>query len=258
VRAASYGDKTYRISLLQFGQAGSSPNPVYEAVPMDPDVAFKKTLAQEFGRHYAFRYLGGLPSGGRFVVESYGVRLSERMTATAYARRSTALVAVDCVVSLTGCGGSSRKTPSASARSQSTPAFSACMRAHGVTNFPDPGLHLSGSFNSIAGIEFPSTINPSSPAFEAAQTACAKLLPRGGPPAQASERQRAQLFATSKCMRAHGVSGFPDPVISSTPPTPPAGGGMVSGIGDLYLVVPSTIGLNSAAFKQAAEACHLS
>jgi hypothetical protein len=74
----SYGHKTYRISLLSFGQAGSSPNPIYEAVPKDPDVAFKKTLAQEYGRHYTFRYLGGLPSGATFVIDSYGVRLYRR------------------------------------------------------------------------------------------------------------------------------------------------------------------------------------
>jgi hypothetical protein len=74
----SYGHKTYRISLLPFGQTGSSPNPVYEAVPKDPDVAFKKTLAQGYGRHYTFRYLGGLPSGATFVIESYGVRLYRR------------------------------------------------------------------------------------------------------------------------------------------------------------------------------------
>jgi hypothetical protein len=69
----SYGHKTYRISLLSFGQAGSSPNPVYEAVPKDPDIAFNKTLANAFGKHYAFKYLSGLPSGTKFVVESYSV-----------------------------------------------------------------------------------------------------------------------------------------------------------------------------------------
>ncbi len=75
---ASYGHETYRISLLSFGQPGSSPNPVYEAVPEDRDIAFKKTLAQEFGGHYTFRYLGGLPGGAKFVIESYGVRLYAR------------------------------------------------------------------------------------------------------------------------------------------------------------------------------------
>jgi hypothetical protein len=71
----TYMHKTYRISLLPFGQPGRSPNPVYEAIPNNPDVAFKKTLAQEFGRHYTFSYLGGLPTGAQFVIESYGVRL---------------------------------------------------------------------------------------------------------------------------------------------------------------------------------------
>jgi hypothetical protein len=74
----SYGPATYRISLLPFGQAGSSRNPVYEAVPKDPDVAFKRTLAQEFGGRFTFRYLGGLPTGAKFVIESYGVRLYRR------------------------------------------------------------------------------------------------------------------------------------------------------------------------------------
>jgi hypothetical protein len=69
----SYDHMTYRISVLSFGRAGSSPNPVYEAAPADPYVAFKKTLAQAFGRHYVFRYLSGLPSGAKFVVESYSV-----------------------------------------------------------------------------------------------------------------------------------------------------------------------------------------
>jgi hypothetical protein len=69
----SYGQKTYPISLLSFGQAGSSPNPVYEAVPKDPDIAFNKTPANAFGRHYVFGYLSGLPSGAKFVVESYSV-----------------------------------------------------------------------------------------------------------------------------------------------------------------------------------------
>ena len=69
----SYDHKTYRISLLSFGQAGNSPNPVYEAVPKDPYVAFKKTLAKTFGQHYVFRYLSGLPCGAKFVVESYSV-----------------------------------------------------------------------------------------------------------------------------------------------------------------------------------------
>jgi hypothetical protein len=137
------------------------------------------------------------------------------------------LLAIGSVLPLAGCGGSSHRTPSASARNQSTLAFSECVRADGVTDFPDPGLRLSGSFNSIAGIEFPATISPSSPAFEAAQTACAKLLPGGGPGAQQPpagfiERMR----EVSVCMRERGVTGFPDPTFAM--PSNPAGYSMVS------------------------------
>jgi hypothetical protein len=42
--------------------------------------------------------------------------------------------------------------------------YAECMRRHGVTNFPDP---LPGG-----GFSFPSTINPQSPTFQAADNAC--------------------------------------------------------------------------------------
>ena len=64
-------------------------------------------------------------------------------------------------------------------------AFSRCMRAHGIADFPDPspggGLQLSGGPSS--------DLNPSNPAFQAAQKTCAKSAgvpfgqpgsPRGG------------------------------------------------------------------------------
>jgi hypothetical protein len=56
-------------------------------------------------------------------------------------------------------------------------------------------------------------IDRHSPAFQAASSACAKLLPGGlhGPtPAQQAE-QRQQALALARCMRAHGVADFPDP-----------------------------------------------
>ena len=93
-------------------------------------------------------------------------------------------------------------------------AFSKCMRAHGITNFPDPNGH---------GINIAGTgINPQAPAFRAAQTACFKLMPGGGPNNQrASAAQIKQADATAACMRAHGVSGFPDPIISTGRPPQP-------------------------------------
>jgi len=52
--------------------------------------------------------------------------------------------------------------------------FSACMRSHGLPNFPDPtfsGCGVSLKINSSSGIE------PNSPQFQAAQKACQKNLP---------------------------------------------------------------------------------
>jgi hypothetical protein len=60
----------YTLSLAPFGQAGDSPDPVYEDVPADPVIGFQQTLTQAWGEYYSFRYLGGQ---GSFSVQSYSV-----------------------------------------------------------------------------------------------------------------------------------------------------------------------------------------
>jgi hypothetical protein len=70
------GGRAYRVSLLSFGQSGNAPNPVFENVPADPVIKFRHTLARSWGKYYSFRYQGGLPSGARFAVESYSVKVS--------------------------------------------------------------------------------------------------------------------------------------------------------------------------------------
>jgi len=70
-----------------------------------------------------------------------------------------------------------RPTPAQIAKQQQQLlAFSACMRAHGLKDFPDPsngGLRLSGGPGS--------DLDPSNPTFKSAQQACAKYLPfKGG------------------------------------------------------------------------------
>jgi hypothetical protein len=152
-----------------------------------------------------------------------------------------------CGVAIGGCGSSGPKASGASS-ARAALAFSECMRSHGVPNFPDPSL---GGVLNIEG----TGIDPSSPAFEAGQTTCDKLVPGGGPPAHASAEQRRRLFAISKCMRAHGVSEFPDPTIRTTPPPNPQDYSLAQGIGDLWLIVRSTINLNSRGFVKATKAC---
>jgi hypothetical protein len=84
--------------------------------------------------------------------------------------------------------------------------FSACMRKHGVQNFPDPNGQGVITFGSGTGI------NPDSPTFRAATTTCQKLLPNGGQPTPKQLAQQPQkLLAVSQCMRAHGIKDFPDP-----------------------------------------------
>ena len=156
-----------------------------------------------------------------------------------------------CVLVLAGCGSSAHKS-SGSSHGNALLAFSACMRSHGITNFPDPG-------GAGGGLNLDGTgINPFSPSFKAAQSTCRKLLPGGGPGShKASEQQEQQLVATAECMRSHGVSGFPDP--TSTPPTSAQGYSIMEGLGsNLFLLVPSTIDVRSPTFEAAAKTCRFS
>ena len=118
------------------------------------------------------------------------------------------------------------------------------MRSHGVPNFPDPS---PGGPSVI-----PNWINPQTPAFRSAQTACAKFLGGDGSRASRPESEELELLNLAKCMRAHGLPSFPDPT-TSPPPAPPSGThtGNAIGIAGVYLVFPP----QSPAVKRAAAGC---
>jgi hypothetical protein len=104
---------------------------------------------------------------------------------------------------------------SASPGSQAV-AYSACMRAHGVPNFPDPKVSTNGNEVKVAiGVTPGITGNPQ---FKSAQQACGKLLPGGGPGSgpnhQISPREQAQYLKAAACIRSHGIPTFPDPTFS--------------------------------------------
>jgi hypothetical protein len=88
--------------------------------------------------------------------------------------------------------------------------YSQCMRAHGVPNFPDPGPNsppgkpFGGATLAQAGVD------PNTPQFQAASTACARLQPAGPSPAQ-QQQILSLMLRFAVCMRAHGVPDFPDP-----------------------------------------------
>jgi hypothetical protein len=96
-----------------------------------------------------------------------------------------------------GSGGSQKK---------SALAFSKCMRAHGIVDFPDPNSNGQIQLGLKPGSK---DLTPDSPRFQEAQQACGSLMP--GPSASEQRAQYAQTLEFAKCMRAHGVSNFPDP-----------------------------------------------
>jgi hypothetical protein len=98
---------------------------------------------------------------------------------------------------------------SSSDRRAALVAFSACMRKHGLPNFPDPKAVAHGyglTLDSKNGLD------PNSSQFKNAQRACKKLLPNGGttgPQEQAQQLQEALKYAA--CIRSHGIPDYPDP-----------------------------------------------
>lgn len=76
-------------------------------------------------------------------------------------------------------GGAPNPAQQAAAQ-QAALQFSQCMRSHGIANFPDPQFQ-SGPRAGGTTLRLPSSIDPNSPQFKSAQSACQKLLPK--PPA---------------------------------------------------------------------------
>ena len=113
--------------------------------------------------------------------------------------------------------------------------FSACMRTHGVTNFPDPNGKGVITIHSGMGID------PDSPAFKSARTVCDKLLPNGGQPTPAQiAKSQQEMLAFSACMRAHGLKDFPDP----------SNGGL-----RIHVQPGSDLDPNNSIFRNAQQAC---
>jgi hypothetical protein len=130
------------------------------------------------------------------------------------------VAAVAVVVGAAGCGGNSPSSASSSGAAAGTGGpgaaayqFTACMRKHGVSNFPDPVVKSSASGSSVS-----IGINPSisgQPAFDTAQKACQHIIgsPGNGPDSSSTHRQvkTQALLAFARCLRAHGFPNFPDP-----------------------------------------------
>jgi hypothetical protein len=187
------------------------------------------------------------------VVVSTSEKVMWSPSRTKIARRVGVAVAVlSSALAVAACGSSgTSKDASASNGSDTGLKLAACMRSHGVPNLPDSAT-AGGGVTIQAG----SGIDPASPAFQQAEKACRKLLPGGGPGGgRASAKVKEQMLQISECMRAHGVSGFPDP--TSSPPSSLTDYSAAFGQKGSFIAIPKTIDVNSPVFKQAAATCHL-
>ena len=121
-------------------------------------------------------------------------------------------------------------------------AYSRCMRAHGVLKFPDP--NSSGAIPKV-GLQ---QLEVSSTVFQAAQKACQHLLPNSGQSSQAWDQMTLNaLWNFARCVRAHGVPSWPDPLAESDPGQP--------GTPGFPRNLPPGINTNSPVVKNAMNKC---
>jgi hypothetical protein len=132
-----------------------------------------------------------------------------RLAAAITVMAAAALLAAACGGSPSSTGSGGSPTAGGSANSSSAVAYSRCVRAHGVPNFPDPG-----SSGQIPGDAAKGALRGVSDSrAKAATYACAHLNPgnsSGSQPA-ASAQTIAERLSFSRCMRGRGVPNFPDP-----------------------------------------------
>ena len=149
------------------------------------------------------------------------------MTRTLWPPAAFGVVVIVAVIAA-GCGGtpsSSGTTTAASAHAGSTTAtvahastanhtstltprqkavkFSECMRANGVSDFPDP--NASGEFPSYG-------VSVTKAVWTKAVAACKSVQPPGSLNAHLTQTQFSAALKFAQCVREHGVPDFPDPV----------------------------------------------
>jgi hypothetical protein len=107
-----------------------------------------------------------------------------------------------------GCGGAHGPAAAKSGSERASVAllgYARCMRGHGVPDFPDPSpagqIAVSGRGD----------LNPAAPTLRAANRACRGLLAGGVQGSTPSDQKLAAEVRWARCLRAHGVAGFPDP-----------------------------------------------
>lgn len=91
-------------------------------------------------------------------------------------------------------------------------AFARCMRSHGVTHWPDPDSNGQFAKSKLSLRQL--GVVPVQ--LQTARKACQGLYPTSGQSADAQDHQMmVAMFRFARCVRARGVSNWPDPVAES-------------------------------------------
>jgi hypothetical protein len=156
-----------------------------------------------------------------------------------------AAAAIAAAATIAACGSNSPSTsgsgqPTRAQTQQDVVRFSACMRSHGVPNFPDPDSQ--GSYPEFLSQQ---ALGVSKHTSVAAKNICKHLLPPnwGQSPASArhTQAQITAMLAFARCIRTDGFPSFPDP----------------TGSGELTheMLASAGINLHQPAVLQAADEC---
>lgn len=128
---------------------------------------------------------------------------------------AAAIIATVALALLTaGCGGGG--SPALPAGGAGLPAgtaqalaYATCMRSHGIPGFPDPNPPGSGGVFSLGRID------THSPQFQPADRTCQKQTGFGHFSTAQQQQGMAAMMNYAKCMRAHGITNYPDPSANS-------------------------------------------
>ena len=148
-------------------------------------------------------------------------RTNQRVIGVGLALAAVALLFAACggsggsgVASITGSSTSTTTAGGAAGSSGGPPTaqqlvamtkWAACVRKHGLPNFPDPP-YQNGELNKLGYTKF-------SPQMIKADNACHALAVAVGAVLSKAELEKviAQELKVSQCMHAHGVTNFPEP-----------------------------------------------
>jgi hypothetical protein len=135
------------------------------------------------------------------------------MSTTLWPLAALAMIAVIVAGCGNGSAGTGISTPASGGNGtasihEKAVKFAECMRANGVSGFPDPDP--SGAL-TIDGVVNGSSLDPSSVAWKQGIGACKDMEPPGFTGGKVTPQHRTARLKFAQCVRDNGVPDFPDP-----------------------------------------------